>query len=154
MSIFGQLDAAKIPTNPFYIAAGTYNGEVTEAEFREKKDGTRYLFIEYVITDVDSGVKGKKVQSRFDVVDPSMTEEQFALLPADEKEKLRGKMINLKKTLCGQEGFERQKGLGQTPDDLNDPDWDPGVMKGLIVVFGIRNFGTDGVKVQWVNLAD
>ncbi len=154
MSIFGQLDAAKIPTNPFYIPAGTYNGEVTEAEYREKKDGSRYIFIEYTITDEDKGVKGKKVQSRFDVVDPSMTQEQFDMMPPDDKEKFRQKMINLKKTLCGQEGFERQKGLGQTPDDLNDPDWNPNVLKGLIVVFGIRNFGTDGVKVQWVNLAD
>lgn len=154
MSIFGQLDAAKIPTNPFFVEAGTYHGEVTAAEIKAKKDETQYLFIEFTITDAESGFKGKKVQGRYDLVDPSMTQEQFDLLPADEKEKLRGRMINLKKILCGQEGFEKQKGLGQTPDDLNDSNWNPSVLKGLQVVFGVRNYGTDGVKIQWVNLDD
>jgi hypothetical protein len=154
MSIFGQLDAASIPTNPFFVEKGEYQAEVTKALYKENRDQQKQLHIEYTITDESSAFFQSRVPQYFNLVDPSMTQEMFELLPPDEKKKIRGHLSNLKRTLCGNDGNDKQKGLGVVPDDLNDANWDPAVLVGTKVILAVNNYGKDdqGVAVRWVNL--
>lgn len=158
MSIFGQLDAATIPTNPYWVEKGEYSAQVTKAEYRinKKKEGQRQLFIEYTIDDEDSQFMDSKVGQYFDLVDESMTQEAFSLLPSEEQAKLRKNMSALKRTLCGNETNSSQKGLGISVDDLNSKDWDPAVLVGTKVRIGVSNYGSnnEGVNVRWANLIE
>jgi hypothetical protein len=156
MSIFGKLDAAAVSTNPFWIEAGDYSAEVVDARYKTNRDNVKQLYIQYVITDENSEFLDQKPSHFFNLVDPDMTAEALALLPADEKKKIRMSMANLKKTLCGNEGNSNQKGLGVAIDDLNDENWNPETLKGTKVMIGIGNGGSSNefVNIRWVNLAD
>jgi hypothetical protein len=155
MSIFGKLDAATIPTNPFFIEKGEYAAEVTDAKYNTNRDDVRQLVIKFVITDDNSQYCDVPVTKYFNLVDSEMTQESFELLPADEKKKIRLSMSNLKKFLCGNDGNSNHRGLGVDPDVLNDDNWDPSSMTGTKVIVGITNYGptNEGVNLQWVNLA-
>lgn len=153
MSIFGKLDAAKIPASPYFIEAGEYTAEVNKAEYRNNRDGDRQLFIEYGINDEESLFHNKRVGTFFTLVDPDMTEAEFALLPASEQAAIHRNITNLKRALCG---YGNNKGLGVTVEDLNDDNWDPAILKGLKVNLAVSNYGADnqGVNVKWANLAE
>lgn len=157
MSIFGQLDAANIPTNPYFVEKGEYEAEVTHAEYKTTKNGDRQLQIRYIITDANSAFFESIVTQFFTLVDSNMTQEDFELLPADEKAKIRKNNSALKRTLCGNENNPSQKGLGIKVDDLNDPEWDPEkALVGIQVDLAVNNYGAsnEGVSVRWVNLRD
>lgn len=155
MSIFGQLDAQNIPSNPYYVEKGEYSAEVTDAKFKTTSNGNRQLHITYTINDEDSQFLDSKVVQFFNLVDADMTAEKAALLPPEEKKKLRKDMSNLKRTLCGNDNNDRQKGLGVPVEDLNDKDWNPQVLIGTKVDLAVNNYGPndEGVAVRWVNLA-
>lgn len=154
MSIFGRLDAANIPTNPFFVEAGEYSAEVTAASYKKTDDGGRTLVIEYTINDEDSAYLDNKVSQRFVLMDPDMTEEAFALLPGEEKKRIQRSNASLKRTLCGSN--EKQRGLGVPVDDLNDADWNPATLIGTKVQIAVVNNGANNEwsNVKWVNLQD
>jgi hypothetical protein len=156
MSIFGQLDAAAIPTSPFFVEKGTYSAEVIAARFQTNKDQQRQLYIQYQITNEDSQYLGSKVVRTYNLVDPDLTAETLALMPTDEQKKIRQNNAALKRDLCGNDNNSTQKGLGVDINDLNDPNWDPAILVGRKVEIGIANYGAnnEGVNVRWVNLAD
>lgn len=160
MSIFGKLDAAAVKSNPLFVEAGTYHAEVTNAYFKEfnKKDGStqRQLHITYTINEPESQYDNKIAKKFYNLVDPELTPEAFALLPADDRAQIEKDMTTLKKDLCGNTTNSFQKGLGVPADDLNDDNWDPKSLVGTKVVIGVRNGGADNesVYVQWVNLDD
>lgn len=151
MSLFGKLDAANIPSNPYHIDKGTYSAEVITAKYQENRDGVRQLYIQYEITDTDSEFVGSKPAKTYTLVSDDMTAEALELLPNDEKKKIRLSMSALKKDLCGNETNTSQKGLGVALEDLNEPDWDPAVLVGTKVVINIGNNG-NYVNIRWVNL--
>ncbi len=155
MGIFGQLDAATIPSNPFFIEKGNYEAQVTKAEFRTNQDNQKQIYIEYTITEEESEYYDRKISQFFTLVDPDMTKADFDLLPNDEKQAIRNRLSNLKRTLCGNDGNEKQRGLGVDPDDLNDKDWDPTVLMGLDVDLNIKTYA-DNTKssVNWANIRD
>lgn len=156
MSIFGQLDAASISSNPFKVEKGIYPAEVTKFEFRQTQKGTRQLFLEVVITDDESEFIDDKVNKYYFLPDEDLDQEKFDQLPADERKRIRKNMATIKKDLCGNESREDQKGLGVDPNDLNDPDWNPQTLVGTKVTIGVNNFGANGngVNLQWINLRD
>jgi hypothetical protein len=154
MSIFGQLDAANITTNVYFIEKGDYPGQVVVAEYRKDRNDNRQLFLQYQIQDEDSQYNEMKVQQYFSLVPEDMTNEKFALLPADEKKKIQRVNAAIKRTLCGSDSNSSQKGLGVTEDELNDPAWTPGSLVGTPIVFGVDNWGKDQVQVKWVNLRE
>jgi hypothetical protein len=155
MGIFGKLDAETIHTNIYFVEAGEYVGEVTEAKFQLNRDGNqRQLVIDIKIDMEESKYNKKNVRQTFNLVDADMTAEAFALLPVEEQQKIHRENSNLKRFLCGNDGRPDHKGYGVAVDDLNDADWTPEVIKGTRVKFGIKNFGTDGVQVHWVNLLE
>lgn len=151
MSIFGKLDAANIPTNPFFIKQGEYGAEVTEAQFKTNRDQQRQIYIQYTISD-EGPYKGMKANQYFNLVDENMTDEMFDLLPADEQKTIRRNNANLKKTLCGSDGNDKQPGLGVSIDDINSADWDPKSLVGTPVNLAIGNYGDNKVQVNWVNI--
>ncbi len=155
MSIFGNLDAAEIPSNPYYVEEGEYEAEVTDAKYKTNNKEQRQLVIEYTITDDSSQYQDSKVFQYFTLVDPEMTREQLELLPAEEQRSIRKTMSALKRTLCGNEANSSQKGLGVSVDDLNDANWQPTSLVNTKVNIGVNNYGADkqGVNVRWVNLA-
>lgn len=159
MSLFGKLDAANIPSNPYYIEQGEYPAQVSNAGYKTRQTtngAERQIFIEYVITDETSQFLDQKATQFFTLVDPEMTEEQFALLPKDDQAKIRRNNSALKKTLCGNEANRAQPGLGVPIEDLNDENWDPKILVGIDVNIGIRNWGENnqGVNIAWVNKVD
>lgn len=156
MSIFGKLDAANIPTNPFFVEKGEYPAEVTKAEYKTNRDEVRQLSIEYTITDETSAFDKQRVTHFFNLPDPDMTQADMILLPPDEQKALRRNLSNMKRTLCGNDGNDKQRGLGVVPDDLNDENWTPEVLVGTKITLAINNYGKDqqGVAVQWVNLRE
>lgn len=156
MSIFGKMDAATIPTNPFWIEAGEYKAEVTDAKYQTNRNDEKQIVIEYVIIDSDSEFVDKKAKQYFVLVEDAMTAETFNLMPAEEKQKIRRDMANLKRTLCGSGNNSNRRGLGVDVNDLNDPAWDPAVLKGLKVDMTITNYGPndEGINVKYVNLSD
>lgn len=153
MSIFGKLDAANIPTNPYYVEAGEYEAEVTKAEFKKNRDGERQLRIEYTINNEDSLYHDKKLVDFFNLPDADLTFEQLRMLPVDEQKKIQDSLSSLKRRLCGQ---GNRPGLGVDMDDLNDENWDPASLQGKKVNLGVRNWGADnqGVNISWVNLSE
>ncbi len=156
MSIFGQLDAASVSSNPFKVERGVYPAQITKFEFRETRTGTRQLFLETIITDEESEFIDERVQKYYFLPDADLTQEKFDALPSDEKKRVRKNMAVLKKDLCGTEGREDQRGLGVDPNDLNDPEWNPQVLIGTEVTIGVNNYGANGngVNLQWINLRD
>jgi len=156
MSIFGQLDAAAIPTNPFFIEKGEYEAEVTKAFYKTNREEQRQLVIEYTITEEDSQFLDSKASQYFTLPDANMTNETLALLPADEQKAIRRTLSAMKRTLCGNDANSSQKGLGVDANDLNDENWDPEVLVGKKVAIGISNYGAnnEGVNIRWVNLID
>jgi hypothetical protein len=153
MSIFGKLDAQNIPANPFWIEKGEYKAEITKAAYQTNRDQKRQLIIEFTINDENSQFLDSKATKYFDLVDPEMTAEQMALLPAEEQKTIRRNLSSLKNALCGS---GRNKGLGVNPDDLNDDTWDPAVLMGTKVDLAISNYGptNDGVNVRWANIQE
>ncbi len=156
MSIFGQLDAETVTTNPFFVEEGEYTGEVTKAFYKTNRNDVRQLVIEYTINNEDSAFLDSKVSHYFDLPDKDMTLESMSLLPADEQKKIRKNMSNVKRTLCGNDGNPNHKGLGVSAADLNDPNWSPEIVVGTKVNFAVNNYGptNQGVAIKWVNLAD
>lgn len=155
MGIFGKLDAANVPSNPFHVEKGEYSAEVTNAEYRKKKsDDTPQLFIEYTINDEDSQYCDSKVAQYFTLPDPELTHEKMSLLSAEEQRTMRRSLAALKRTLCGNDLNEKQRGLGVDPNELNDPDWTPEALIGTRVRLAVENNGPNKeyVNVKWVNL--
>lgn len=152
MSIFGDLDAATIKTNPFFIEKGDYPAEVTVAKFQTNRDEERQLYIQYTINDELSEYDKYKPAKTYTLVPEGFTAADLAVLPANDIKKIKRDLASLKRDLCGNPGNDRQKGLGVNLEDLNDPNWKPEVLVGTKVILGIRNFGDDGVNIQWVNL--
>jgi hypothetical protein len=155
VSIFGQLDAANIKTNPLFIEAGEYEAEVTKAEFRKRaSDDARQLYFQYTITQEESKYNGKKASQFFTLVSSDMTAEMLAELPVDEQEKIEKSNSALKRVLSGTAGFANQKGLGVSEEDLNNPEWTPESLIGLKIILTISNYNTDGVNVRSVNIME
>jgi hypothetical protein len=154
MSIFGELDAENIKSNAYFVEAGDYSAEVTDAKFQTNKDGDRQLSIEYTINDEDSQYFDSKVKQFFTLVPADMTQEKMLTLPTETQKSIRRSNSALKRTLCGNPANSSQKGLGVPASDLNDKNWDPAVLRGTKVNIGVNNYGSDGVNVRWVNLAD
>ena len=158
MSLFGKMDAANIPTNPYFIEEGEYTAEVTKALFKENRDGKRQLQIEYTLNGGSNGVETQFVDSRasqyFDLVDSDLDNQKMALLPVDEQKKIRRDLSTLKRNLCGNDNNPAQKGLGVDSDDLNDVNWNPASLIGTKVNIAISNYGPtkEGVNIKWVNL--
>ena len=156
MNIFGKLDAANIPTSPFFIEAGEYSAEVTKATYKENREGQKQLLIEYTITNEESQFLDSKATQFFTLVDPEMTSEKLELLPAEEKKRIRQSLASLKRTLCGNDNNSSQQGLGVDINDLNDDNWDPATLIGTKVDLAISNYGTNnqGVNIRWANIKD
>ncbi len=154
MGIFGRLDAATIPSNPFKIDEGVYSATITNAQYRDNQTkNVRQLIIEFTIDDEDSSFLDYKAPMYFDLVDSEMTAEMFELLPATEKQKIQRALASLKKTLCGD---GRHKGLAIDENDLNDPDWDPKSLINLKTTIGISNYGPnkENFNVRWANIRE
>jgi len=154
MGIFGKMDAETIPTNPFFVEEGEYTAEITKAAFKESARG-RQLNIVYIIRYEGSAFNGSPITQFFNLVDSTMDEVSFSLLPADEQKKIRQTNSALKRTLCGTDGRDNQPGLGVSADDLNDENWNPEVLVGLKVDIAVYNYGPnkDQVGVRFVNVS-
>jgi hypothetical protein len=155
MSVFGKMDAASIPNNPFFVEKGEYSAIITDASIGRNKDDVRQLTIKYEITDENSDYYEKPLTQWFTLVDEDMDEEQIRLLDPDTRKQIRRAQINLKKTLCGQPQLGR-KGLGVDENDLNGDDWNPKVLVHKEVNIAVYNYGPDsmGVGIQWVELKE
>lgn len=153
MSIFGKLDAENVPSNPFWVAKGEYESEITDAKFGTNRDNQRQLIIEFTINDKESQFIDQKVKKYFDLVDVDFDTDKFELLPPEEQKRTRIRISSLKNALCGN---GKNKGLGVDPSELNDEHWNPETLKGIQCDIAISNYGTnnEGVNVRWANIRD
>lgn len=156
MSIFGELDAANIPSNPYFIEKGDYPAVISKAEFKTSRDGQRQMTIEFTIDDSESEFNDQKITKYFNLVAADMTAAKLEALPAEEKAKVRKANASLKRWLMGNENNSSQKGLGVSVEEMNDRNWDPKTLLHKKVTIGITNYGAnnEGVNLNWANLRD
>lgn len=77
MGLFGDMDAADIPENPYYVAPGTYYCVLSKAERVEKKDKSgEGLSFTWVIEYEDSEYNGNQVQDWKNIY-PDLTSEEI-----------------------------------------------------------------------------
>jgi hypothetical protein len=106
MSLFGDIDAADIPENPFYVAPGTYECVLTEANIVAKKDGSGVgLSLKWVIDDEDSDYKGQNLSDWFNVY-PELTAEEMTQPQKQDLSRLRQRLTQMGLTT------EEQNALG------------------------------------------
>lgn len=160
MGIFGNLDADKIPDNPFFVGEGSYTGIIAKAFFyhSDKKDKDQ-LVIEYKITDADDEenerYKNKVVRDWFDYF-PDLTEDDLEDLPPAERGKVEGALSAIKRRLCGfKQGRTFYPGLGVELEDL-DESWDPKSLIDSEVFLAVVNTGDskEFSNVKWVRRVD
>lgn len=115
MGLFGDVDAADIPDNPYYVAPGTYNCVLSEAKKVDKKDGSGSgLAFKWVIQDEDSEYNGSQIQDWKDI---------FPDLTADEiTQNVRRKISFLKQRLTE---------MGLSPEEQNEL-LEPGNLEDLV----------------------
>lgn len=112
MGLFGDIDAADVPENPFYVAPDTYPCVLSEANVVDKKDGSgKGLAFKWVIENDDSEYNGQNVQDWFNIY-PDITED-------DVTPNIRKDMARLRQRLT-QMGLstEEQNDLLDNLDDL------------------------------------
>lgn len=133
MSLFGDIDAADIPENPFYVAPGTYECVLTEAIVKDKTDGSgQGLALKWVIEDDESDYKGQNISDWFNVY-PDLTADELTQKQKQDLSRLRQRLTQMGLTteeqnalgeeesrdeLIGMKAFVTVK---ETPDK-NDPD--------------------------------
>lgn len=115
MGLFGDMDAADIPENPYYVAPGTYYCVLTKAERVEKKDKSgEGLSFTWVIEYEDSEYNGNQVQDWKNIY-PDLTSEEIT--------------PNIRKSLS----FLKQRltEMGLSPEEQNNL-LEPGALDELI----------------------
>lgn len=81
MGLFGEVDAADIPENPFYVAPGTYYCVLTEANIQAKKNvkdddpSDSGLSLKWVIEEEDSEYNNQNVSDWFNLY-PNITQDE------------------------------------------------------------------------------
>lgn len=149
-SVFGDIDAEDIQTNPYFVEGGVYYGRISKAEFKENSDGTKInLMISYEITGAADSENEQYVgnwPTDFLRVYPNLTKEDEAAMDADDRKKLKDDRVRLVRRLCG--GGKGRPGLGVPKADLNDPDWNPEVLVGTEVEMFIKNWENKEGELQ------
>lgn len=115
MGLFGDMDAADIPENPYYVAPGTYYCVLSKAERVEKKDKSgEGLSFTWVIEYEDSEYNGNQVQDWKNIY-PDLTSEEIT--------------PNIRKSLS----FLKQRltEMGLSPEEQNNL-LEPGALDELI----------------------
>lgn len=106
MSLFGDIDAADIPENPFYVAPGTYYCVLTEANVVAKKDDSGYgLSLKWVIEDEDSEYNGMNVSDWFNVY-PDVSKDELTQKMKQDLSRLRQRFTQMELTT------EQQNAMG------------------------------------------
>lgn len=92
VSLFGNLDAAQVNDDPFWIEPNTYWAICIDATIRQNENGDNALSIQWQIDQPDSDYHEKKLSDYFTLVpmDESLTpEEAWKALSASEKDKVK-----------------------------------------------------------------
>lgn len=144
--LFGKLDVDNIPTNPFWIKAGTYDAVVQGVRKQQTREGRWKLVIRYAITEDGSEFYGNTAEEWIDF-DPDMDEDTYESMSAEEKRALKRALSRIK---------NRLKMLGVPDLELGDPELDLESLTGVDVQIDIVNRGDDDefVNVQRVKLAE
>lgn len=153
MGIFGSLDANSIPDNPFWVEQGEYRAQVTNAFFQDsKKEGQKQLVICYTIVDKQSKYFNREVRDWFDFY-PDIDEETYKSMNGAEQAQVDRTLGAIKRRLCGIARKEDSRGLGVTPEELNE-DWEPKVLVDTEVNIGVVNSGDDNefTNVKWAEM--
>jgi len=113
-SLFGENDIEDIPSNPFYVAPGTYDCVVDDASINEKNDGSgdRGFSIRYRITE-DGDYYNNTVQEWKDIVDAPRDE-------LDSNQKRKQSFL-----------IQRLEQLGVPRSEMNALGEDPTVLVGI-----------------------
>jgi hypothetical protein len=133
MGLFGEVDAAEVPDNPFYVAPGTYPCVLTEAKVVPKKDGTgQGLAFKWVIQDEDSEYNGQNIQD-WNNIYPEVTEDEVTPEIRRDQARLKMRLTQMGLSTEQMNNLLEEGGLdeliGMTADvtcketpDKNDPD--------------------------------
>lgn len=78
MGLFGEVDAADVPDDPFHVDNGTYLTVLTELKFLQRNsDGQHGVSAKFAITEDDSPFAGNTVQAWKNYY-PEATEDELA----------------------------------------------------------------------------
>jgi hypothetical protein len=138
MGLFGDVDAADIPENPFYVAPGTYYCVLTEANIMAKKNvkeddlSPSGLSLKWVIEDEDSEFNGQNVSDWFNMY-PGITEDDLTAKIKQDMSRARQRFTQMGLTTEEMNGLDQEENrneligmhayvtVKETPDK-NDPD--------------------------------
>lgn len=102
--LFGDIDAAEVPDNPFYVAPDTYRCVLAELNRVSKKDGSgEGLAFKWVIEDEDSEFNGNQIQDWKNIY-PDVTSEELTPEIRKDNARLKQRLIE----------------LGLSEDEMND----------------------------------
>lgn len=95
MGLFGDVDAAEVPDNPFYVAPDTYRCVLAELNRVEKKDGSgEGLAFKWVIEDEDSEYNGNQIQDWKNIY-PDVTSDELTPEIRKDNARLKQRLIEL-----------------------------------------------------------
>lgn len=106
--LFGGVDASEIPDDPFYVAEGTYECILVEAEPASSRDGQKHgITFKWKIDEDDSEFNGLSI-SDWNTYYPNGTD-------GEDETAVRRNLANLKKRLLS---------MGVSEQEMNSPDLD------------------------------
>lgn len=106
MGLFGEIDAADVPENPFWVAPDTYECVLSEATIVDKKDGSgQGLSFKWVIENEDSEFNGQNI-SDWKNIYPDLTSDEMT-------QKIKADLSRLRQRLTE---------MGLTTEEMNDLD--------------------------------
>jgi hypothetical protein len=106
MGLFGEIDAADIPENPFYVAPDTYKCVLAEAGIVDKKDNSgQGLSFKWVIEEEESDYNGQNI-SDWKNIYPDLTADEKTAKITQDLSRLRQRLTE----------------MGLTTEEMNDLD--------------------------------
>lgn len=95
MGLFGEVDAAEVPDNPFYVAPDTYFCVLTEANVVDKKDGSgQGLAFKWAIQDEDSEYHGNNIQD-WKNIHPDVTADEITPDIKKDNSRLKQRLLEM-----------------------------------------------------------
>lgn len=95
MGLFGEVDAAEVPDNPFYVAPDTYRAILTELNRVSKKDGSgEGLAFKWVIEDEGTDYNGNQIQE-WKAIYPDLSSDEVTPEVRKDNARLKGRLLEL-----------------------------------------------------------
>lgn len=109
-TLFGDIDPEEIPNDPNHVDPGTYECEVTRAQFVTTNDGRHGLSLQYTITD-DSDFHGTPIRE-WKIFYPGITSDELTPEIRKDLSRLKQRLLSLGVPEAAQNSLDPKELLG------------------------------------------